>query len=57
MTTLNTIINGSLQAINEQIIDDLMGLGYDHASAVKVVTEFEGFDLVADANENPADLF
>lgn len=57
MTTLNTIVNGSLQAINEQIIDDLLDLGFDHAAAVKVVTEFEGFDLIADANENPSDLF
>lgn len=57
MTTITTIINGALQSINEQIIDDLIGLGYDHASAVKVVTEFDGFDFVADASDNPVETF
>ena len=45
MITLTSIVNGALQQINEQIIDDLMDLGYSHDNAVKVVTEFDGYNF------------
>lgn len=45
MNTLDMIVNGALQTINENIIDDLVKLGYSHDRAVKVVTEFDGFDF------------
>lgn len=51
MNTLNTIVNGALQSINEQIIDDLIVLGYTHEDAVKVVTEFDGFEFSFDDEE------
>lgn len=57
MTTLSTTINGALLMINEQIIDDLMAIGYSHSEAVKVVTEFDGYDFTADAQEDSIDPF
>ena len=56
MNTLNTLTNSVLQVINEGIIDDLLDLGYDHESAIKVVTEFDGYDFVMDAEDNPSDF-
>ena len=54
MNTLTTIINSINQNINEEIIDDLTkSVGIDHNSAVKMVTEFEDFNLWLSAQENP----
>lgn len=53
MNTLNTLTNSILQVINEEIIEDLIDLGFDHSEAIKVVTEFDNFDLVMDSSENP----
>jgi hypothetical protein len=57
MNTLNTLTNSILQSINEEIIDDLVNLGFDHEEAVKVVTEYDGFDFVTDAMDNPSESF
>lgn len=58
MNTLTTIINSIKQNINEEIIDDLTNsLGIDHGNAVKMVTEFEDFDLWLSAEENPVNNF
>ncbi len=58
MNTLKTIINSINQTINEEIIDDMTKvLGVDHQSAVKMVTEFEDFDLWLSAEENPVTDF
>ncbi len=58
MNTLKTIINSINQTINEEIIDDMTKvLGFDHQSAVKMVTEFEDFDLWLSAEENPVTDF
>jgi hypothetical protein len=57
MNQLNILTNSVLQVINEGIIDDLMSLGYDHESAVKVVTEFDSYDFIADAEELHSDAF
>ena len=58
MNTLKTIINSINQTINEEIIDDMTKvLGVDHQSAVKMVTEFEDFDLWLSADENPVTDF
>lgn len=57
MNTLNTITNSILQSINEEIIQDLIDLGYNHDDAVKVVTEYDGYDFMQDADLNPSDLF
>ena len=58
MNTLTTIINSINQNINEEIIDDLTtNLGFDHGVAVKMVTEFEDFDLWLSAENNPVELF
>jgi len=56
-TTMNQIINSIHQTINEEIIHDMIDLGYTHDLAVKIVTEFEDFDLVADAEEYPVEDF
>lgn len=56
MITLTSIVNGALQQINESIIDDLMNLGYSHDNAVKVVTEFDGYNFSEDAMSNPIDF-
>ena len=54
MNTLTTIINSINQNINEEIIDDLTKtVGIDHGTAVKMVTEFEDFDLWLSAEQNP----
>jgi aromatic ring-opening dioxygenase catalytic subunit (LigB family) len=58
MNTLTTIINSINQNINEEIIDDLTSnLGFDHGTAVKMVTEFEDFDLWLSAEKNPVQNF
>lgn len=57
MNTLSTIVNGALQQINEEIIDDLMKMGYEHDDALKVVTEFEGYDFLAEIEDSSADPF
>lgn len=54
--TLNTLINSVIQNINENTIDDLIGLGFDHGSAVKMVTEFDGYNFIEEAEENPVDF-
>lgn len=56
MNTTAIITNSIVQTINEGIIDDLVKLGYPHDEAVKVVTEFDGFDLNQDVLENPSDF-
>jgi hypothetical protein len=45
------------QSVNESIIDDLVGLGFDHSEATKIVVEYEDFDLFVDSLENPVDPF
>lgn len=57
MNTLDTLTNSIIQTINEEIIQDLINLGYGHEEAVKVVTEYDGYDLMMDAELNPSDLF
>lgn len=58
MNTLNTIISSINQTINEEIIDDITKvLGVEYSSAVKMVTEFEDFDLWLSAEENPVSDF
>jgi len=58
MNTLNTIISSINQTINEEIIDDITKvLGVEYNSAVKMVTEFEDFDLWLSAEENPVSDF
>jgi hypothetical protein len=57
MNTLNTLTNSILQVINESTIDSLIDLGYNHDSAVKIVTEFDGYDFALDAMENPVTDF
>jgi hypothetical protein len=52
MTTSSILANSILQVINENIIDDLLGLGYDHPTAVKVVTEYSG-DIFAEDDNSP----
>jgi len=52
MNTLNQITSSIVSKINEQTINDLVATGFDHDTAVKVVTEFEDFDLVQDPIEN-----
>jgi len=58
MNTLKTIISSINQTINEETIDDITKvLDMDHESAVKMVTEFEDFDLWLSAEENPVTDF
>ena len=58
MNTLKTIINSINQNINEEIIEDLTStLGFNHGTAVKMVTEFEDFNLWLSAEENPVTDF
>lgn len=57
MNTLNTLTNSIIQTINENVIEDLINLGFNHDEAVKVVTEFDGFDLVMDSTDNPVTDF
>jgi hypothetical protein len=45
------------QSVNESIIDDLVDLGFDHTEAVKMVVQYDDFDLFVDSLENPADQF
>lgn len=52
MNTLNQITTGIVNKINEQTINDLISTGFSQERAVKVVTEFEDFDLVQDSIEN-----
>lgn len=56
-TTMNQIINSIHQSINEEIINDMIEVGYSHDIAVKMVTEFEDFDLAADAEAFPVTDF
>lgn len=53
MDTLDMIVNGALQTINESIIDDLVKIGYTHDRAVKVVTEFDQFEFSFPEQELP----
>ena len=57
MTQLSVILNSMHQSVNESIIDDLVGLGFDHSEATKIVVEYEDFDLFVDSLENPVDPF
>lgn len=57
MTTFNTLVNSALQGMNEQIIDGLVQNGIDHDRAVQFVVEFDEYDFIADATENPVELF
>jgi len=52
MNTLSQITSSIVNKINEQTISDLVATGFDHDTAVKVVTEFEDFDLVQDSIDN-----
>jgi hypothetical protein len=57
MTQLSVILNSMHQSVNESIIDDLVDLGFDHTEAVKMVVQYDDFDLFVDSLENPADQF
>jgi hypothetical protein len=57
MNTLDILTNSIIQTINEEIIQDLINIGYDHNTAVKVVTEYDGYDFMMDAELNPSDPF
>lgn len=57
MNTLSLITNSVIQQINEQTIDDLLNMGFSHERAVKLVTEFDEFDLVQDSIDNPVENF
>jgi len=52
MNTLNQLTNSIVNKINEQTINDLISTGFDRERAVKVVTEFEDFDLIQDSIDN-----
>lgn len=52
MNTLNQLTNSIVSKINEQTINDLVSTGFDRERAVKVVTEFEDFDLIQDSIDN-----
>jgi len=52
MNTLNQLTNSIVNKINEQTINDLVSTGFDRERAVKVVTEFEDFDLIQDSIDN-----
>ena len=54
MTTIKDISNSITQSINEYIIDGLVDVGYTHEMALKVVTEFDGFDYIQDSIDHPA---
>lgn len=57
MNTLNKLTAGIVSKINEQTINDLISTGFDHDRAVKVVTEFDDFDLVQDSIDNEVTEF
>lgn len=57
MNTLNSITTSIINNINQSTIDDLVNIGFDRDRAVKVVTEFDDFDLVQDSVENSVDEF
>jgi len=52
MNTLNQLTSSIVSKINEQTINDLVSTGFDRERAVKVVTEFEDFDLIQDSIDN-----
>lgn len=57
MTTLNNLIADIVKNINDQTVNDLIEYGFDKEHAVKLVTEFDEFDLVADSLANPVSEF
>jgi len=44
------------QSINEDVIEDLTQLGFNHNDAVKIVVESD-FDLVVSAEQDPVEQF
>jgi hypothetical protein len=57
MNTLNSITASIVSKINDSTIEDLIDLGFSRERAVKVVTEFDDFDLVQDSIDNTVDTF
>ena len=57
MNTLNSITASIVNKINDSTIEDLIDLGFSRERAVKVVTEFDDFDLVQDSIDNTVDTF
>ena len=57
MNTLNSITTSIINNVNQSTIDHLVNIGFDRDRAVKVVTEFDDFDLVQDSVENSVDEF
>jgi hypothetical protein len=57
MTTAETIFNSMRQAINETVIDEMVGFGLDHQDAVKIVVDSDDFDIVQSGLENPVSNF
>lgn len=52
MNTLNHLTTGIVNKINEQTVNDLIATGFPEGRAVKMVTEFDDFDIVEDSIEN-----
>lgn len=57
MTTAETIFNSMRQAINETVIDEMVGFGLGHQDAVKIVVDSDDFDIVQSGMDNPVSNF